>query len=84
MDSYVRQFQSALPNHTTFESVEHRYVHGALTSPSRVILDVERQLLPLAQRIEDARRKGRVVEEDLLPSLCAHKPEATITYQANH
>jgi len=55
----------------------------ALTAASRIVLNVELDLLPLLERVELARAEGRVVEEDLTAVIGTNEAEPAIADQAN-
>jgi hypothetical protein len=59
-------------------------VAGALATTSRIILDVELDLLTFLQRVELAGREGGVVKEDLAAVLGTDKAEPTVSNQANN
>jgi len=59
-------------------------VAGAQTTASRIILDVEFDLLPLLQGVELAGAEGGMVEKDLIAVVGANEAETPVSNQANH
>jgi hypothetical protein len=58
-------------------------VARALPTTTRIVLDVELDLLAFLERVELAGTQGRVVEEDLAAVVGADEAEAPISNQAN-
>ena len=64
--------------------VDDANVARALPATSRIVLDVELDLLALLERVELARAKGGVVEEDLGAVLGANESESTVSDQTHN
>src|ERR1041385_1051290 len=64
--------------------VEKANIAGALPAASRMVLDVELDLLPFLERVELPRREGRVVEKDLAAVLGSNEAEPSVSDQAHN
>jgi hypothetical protein len=62
----------------------HTNVACALPTTSRIVLDIELDLLPLLERVELARTESGMVEENLAAVFGAYEAEAAVSNQANH
>lgn len=64
--------------------VDDANVARALPATSRIVLDVELDLLALLERVELARAKGGVVKKDLRAVLGANEAEPTVSDQTHN
>jgi hypothetical protein len=60
-------------------SVDELNVCSTLPATFGVILNIERQLLTILERVEHARGESAVVKENLLIRLCSNESKSAIT-----
>ena len=63
---------------------EQTNVGGSLAASSRIVLDVELDLLSLLKGVELARRERRMMKEDLGPVIGANEAEPTVTDETHN
>jgi len=69
---------AALARRIVVRTIDQLDVGGALAATSDVVLDLEFHLLAFLDGVEDATRKGRVMEEDFRTIVATDEPETTI------